>query len=227
VKSLLPYTLLSSSLIVSLVATSVAKADSVERYEIVVTNITRGQQFTPILAAAHTKDVSLFTRGKPASPELATLAEEGNEEPLRVLLSTNPGVSAVVAGKNLTDPGSSVTLTLDVKRGFDRISLAAMLIPTNDSFFALDSVPLPREVGKVIVSAPAYDSGSERNDELCASIPGPNFRECGGPGGGAAPTGGEEGFVHISAGIHGIGSLLPADRDWRNPVAQVTIQRIR
>ena len=31
--------------------------------------------------------------------------------------------------------------------------------------------------------ARAYDSGSEVNDELCASIPGPDFEECGGPWG--------------------------------------------
>ena len=63
-------------------------------------------------------------------------------------------------------------------------------------------------------------------DELCASIPGPNFVECGGNGGGGAPAGGEEGFVHIHAGMHGIGNFKAADRDWRNPVAQITVRRL-
>ena len=74
--------------------------------------------------------------------------------------------------------------------------------------------------------SPAYDAGSERNDELCASIPGPFFAECGGAGSGGKPGGGE-GYVHIHAGIHGIGDLHPAQRDWRNPVAQITIRRSR
>ncbi len=32
---------------------------------------------------------------------------------------------------------------------------------------------------------------------------------------------------HIHAGIHGIGDLDPARRDWRKPVAQITIGQIR
>ena len=102
-----------------------------------------------------------------------------------------------------------------------------MLIPTNDAFVALNGVPLPRGYDKVTMTAVAYDSGSERNDELCASIPGPLFIECGGSGGGAAPAGGEEGYVHIHAGIHGVGNLQAAQRDWRNPVALITVRRLR
>ncbi len=40
------------------------------------------------------------------------------------------------------------------------------------------------------------------------------------------PSGEEEDYVHVHAGIHGIGNLPAADRDWRNPVAQITIQRV-
>jgi hypothetical protein len=36
---------------------------------------------------------------------------------------------------------------------------------------------------------------------------------------------GAEGRVLVHAGIHGIGDLVAADRDWRNPVARVTIRR--
>ncbi len=46
--------------------------------------------------ATHTEGVSLFTLGDEASPELATLAEEGNTQPLATLLTANPGVGAVV-----------------------------------------------------------------------------------------------------------------------------------
>jgi hypothetical protein len=68
----------------------------------------------------------------------------------------------------------------------------------------------------------AYDAGSEVNDELCASIPGP---DCGGAGAGS-PVGGEEGYVHVHTGIHGIGDLDPSERDWRNPVAMITVTRV-
>jgi hypothetical protein len=86
-------------------------------------------------------------------------------------------------------------------------------------------VPLP-SFGTEEHRSPAYDAGSERNDELCASIPGPDFFECGGPGGGSQVEGGEEGFVHVHSGIHGVGDLVPAERDWRNPVARISITRI-
>jgi hypothetical protein len=39
-----------------------------------------------------------------------------------------------------------------------------------------------------------------------------------------------EGFIHVHAGIHGIGGsggLDPATYDWRNPVVELTIVRIR
>jgi hypothetical protein len=197
------------------------------RFEVTITNLTRGQQFTPILVASHRKGVSLFKLGAPASEQLATLAEEGNTAPLAALLTANPAVSDVATGSGLTDPGQSVTLTVDAPGAFNHLSVASMLIPTNDGFFAVNGVEGPRGNQELTLFSPAYDSGSERNDELCASIPGPLFMECNnGPGGGGAPTGGEEGFVHIHAGIHGIGNLIPARRDWRNPVARITVRRV-
>jgi hypothetical protein len=40
-------------------------------------------------------------------------------------------------------------------------------------------------------------------------------------------VGGEEGFVRIHEGIHGVGDFVEATRDWRNPVAKVSIRRVR
>lgn len=57
------------------------------RLEITVINLTRGQQFTPILVATHKRGVRLFEAGQPASPQLATLAEEGDTGPLSALLN--------------------------------------------------------------------------------------------------------------------------------------------
>ena len=194
-------------------------------YEVKITNLTRGQQFTPILATSHKVTVSLFKLGQPASAELVILAEEGNAAPLAAVLDANPGVGGIVRGNGLTNPGATTTLTLQGRGGFTRLSVAAMLIPTNDAFFAVNGIALPRGYETVTVTVPAYDAGSERNDELCASIPGPLFVECGGSGGGAK-AGGGEGYVHIHAGIHGIGNFTAADRDWRNPVALITVRRL-
>ena len=104
------------------------------------------------------------------------------------------------------------------------ISVASMLIPTNDGFFALNAERLPLGQRSAVFTSPVYDSGTEQNDEACASIPGPFFAECGGPGGGGAPEGSEEGYVHVHAGIHGIGDLDASARDWRNPAARIIIR---
>ena len=200
-------------------------AASAAEYEVTVTNLTRGQQFTPILVATHQAGVRLFELGSPASPQLKTLAEQGNVGPMTALLLGNPEVRAVVNSAALLNPGQSVTQRVSTRGGFDNVSVAAMLIPTNDGFFAVNDLEGPNGQEAITVFSPAYDAGTERNDELCASIPGPNFIECGGPGGGGAPGGGE-GYVHIHAGIHGIGNLHPDIRDWRNPVAKITIHRV-
>ena len=61
-----------------LAASTQVNSDTGKYFEVTVTNLTRGQQFTPILVASHRAEVKLFKLGSPASPELATLAEEGN-----------------------------------------------------------------------------------------------------------------------------------------------------
>lgn len=105
-----------------------------------------------------------------------------------------------------------------------------MLIPTNDTFVSLNSVELPR-FGQRTYVALAYDAGTEANDQNCANIPGPR---CKGEGV-SAPADSDEGFVHVSNGFHELGSaddpdneiLGPMPYDWNNPVAMVTVRRIR
>jgi Spondin_N len=206
-------------------------AQGVAEYEVTVTNITRGQTFTPIAILTHAPSIRLFRLGAPAIPQPETLAEEGDVAPLVTLAQAFPSVvfdvetsGAPPAG--FTAPGTAKTLRVQAPIGA-QLTLAAMLIPTNDAFVALNGVDLPRGFDPVTFDAIAYDSGTEVNDELCASIPGPNFVECGGPGGGGAPAAGAEGYVHVHAGMHGIGDMDVAQRDWRNPTARVMVRRVR
>src|SRR5262249_15876103 len=153
-------------------------------FEVTVTNLTRGQQFTPILVASHKAGVRLFDLGSPASAQLSTLAEEGNTAPLASLLGNMPEVKDIAVSSVLLRPRASVEIFLEAGGPFDRTSVAAMLIPTNDGFFAINDAEGPNGNRTLTLYSPAYDAGSEVNDELCASIPGPFFDECGGPGGG-------------------------------------------
>ncbi len=201
------------------------RAQSVQRYLVSITNMTRAQSFTPILVATHTRAVRLFTAGTAATPELREVAEEGNISPLTNLLRGLPReVQDIASSQGLLTPGVTVDVAVMAGGQFDRVSLVSMLIPTNDGFFGVTGVPLPAANDVTILDAPVYDAGTERNDERCASIPGPFFAECGGPGGGAR-VGGGEGAVTIHNGIHGVGDFKASERDWRNPVARIVIRR--
>jgi Spondin_N len=146
-------------------STFAAEFRSRGEYEITVTNLTRGQRFTPILVATHKESVRLFELGSPASAQLRTLAEEGDTGPLAALLASMPEVKDVVTStppppaSNLIDPGESITLTVETSEAFDHVSVAAMLIPTNDGFFALNGVAGPNS--ELTLFSPAYDAGTE------------------------------------------------------------------
>ena len=205
-----------------LASNSEGNRNSQSTYEITITNITRGQTFTPILAASHQHGIRIFSVGQPATAELALLAESGNTVPLAERLRSTAGVEEVTTADEPLPPGKSVTLQVSAIQA-DHVSVAAMLIPTNDTFFALNGVEAPLSEGSMSVHrSPGYDAGSEPNDELCANIPGP---VCEGQGESTDVDG--EGYVFIQQGIHGIGDLRPAERDWRNPVAQIVIRRIK
>jgi hypothetical protein len=210
---------LAAAMLISGAALAEANGPS-KTYDVTITNITKTQKFTPILVATHKADIAFFTAGMSASGPLAIQAESGNPGPLNdVLLSVPDLVLDTTINGALLEPGESVTITIEGHNQYDRLSLSAMLIPTNDTFMALNSVPLPRF--SATYAANAYDAGSEVNDELCASIPGP---PCFGE---ALSQADGEGFVHMANGIQGIGDVDPAAYDWRGAVASVKVTWVR
>lgn len=206
--------------LISLTSQSVLAGEA--NFEVTISNLTRNQTFTPILVASHAPGVKLFHLGDPASFELSALAEGGDVAPLTGVLGANPKVVDIADSGGLLAPGQSVTVTVSARHGARQLSLASMLIPTNDAFISLNGVKAPKGKKTIVYWSPAYDAGSEPNDELCANIPGP---VCGGAGG--SPGAGGEDYVHIHAGIHGIGDLAADAYDWRNPVAKITIRRAK
>lgn len=212
--------ILSTTVATLLLAAGAAMADDRgTRYDVTITNLTRGTSFTPILVASHKGHAGLFDLGQAASESLARMAEGGDTSALQGDLDAAGKLHDATSTGTLLDPGQSVTVTIETRGHFNRISLTGMLLPTNDGFVALQDVRAPRGRQAVTLYSPGYDAGSEHNDELCISIPGPH---CGGEGYNPDPG---EGVVHVHAGIHGGADLIPADVDWRNPVARVVIQR--
>ena len=195
-------------------------ADQGQRYSVTITNLTRGQVITPPVIVSHKPEFELFTPGAPAIPELTALAEDGPTAPLIGYLAGQSAVLDFTAAPGPLLPGTSVTLEINTSGGFNRISAVGMLASTNDAFFGIRGVTVSKNEPKT-VEAEAYDAGSEGNSESCAFIPGP---PCGSAG--VRDTASAEGFVHIHAGIHGVGDLVPATHDWRNPVAEIKIERV-
>jgi Spondin_N len=160
---------LSRRLVVGALAAAAFGAQANEArytYEVTVTNITYNQRFTPLLLATHQPTIRFFALGQPALPQLATLAEEGNVAPLRALLDGSPLVRATAAGNGLLDPGQSISFRIEGNPWKERLSLAAMLIPTNDAFVAVNAMQLPFPGWPAqSATAIAYDAGSEVNDE--------------------------------------------------------------
>jgi len=214
--------LLLSLLAITACAPVVSAVAGEGMYAVTITNITRGQTLTPILVATHLKGHPLFELGDPASVELATVAESGNTAPLADMLMSSGKAYDTASSGGLLGPGETVTVNVKMMDHFNYVSVVAMLIPTNDAFFAVNGMMGPKGKKMVKVMSPAFDAGSEMNDELCGNIPGP---ACGGEG--ASPDVDGEGYVHIHAGIHGIGDLTAAEYDWRNPVAKITMKRIK
>lgn len=109
------------------------------------------------------------------------MATPSTRNPLRLtgLLTGLPAaVREVGSTSDLLTRGASVTFETSGGGGFDQLSLATMLIPTNDAFAGLETT-LPDAGEMKVVYAYAYDAGTEQNDELCSSIPEPSFSECG------------------------------------------------
>lgn len=145
-------------------------------YEVTITNMTYAQVLSPPLAATHVPSRHLYAVGEPAGEGLAVLAEGGDTSVLTGELEDDPGVCDVQTAADVVPPGASISV---IVRGSDRtvLSVATMLVNTNDGFAAADGMPLPRPRGETLRIVPAYDAGSEENDESCLHVPGP---ACGG-----------------------------------------------
>lgn len=209
-------------------------ADAAGRtYEVTITNLSSGQPFSPGVVVAHTAQASLFTPGSAASEGVRLIAEMGNPSTAVAELTSAEGVHDVVnTGAPIHRQGgpgpSALSVTLEASANANRLSLAVMLICTNDGFVGLNDVKLPGGFEPSTVYAMGYDAGTEINDEHSTSIVDP----CAAIGPVALPADGdsrtpEGGVVTSHGGIVGGGDLDPALHGWTEPVARVTIRRLK
>ncbi len=140
-------------------------------YSISITNLTQNQPMSPPAAILHDSSFSAWGIGTAASSAIEMLAEGGSNGALLALQSANPQFDA---GTPLA-PSANISFTLTTDDDLDRLTIAAMLVNTNDAFSGLNGMELSQiSIGQtVVVDAHVYDAGTENNSELAGTIPGP------------------------------------------------------
>ena len=221
--------------------TSLVSVAHAADYNVTVTNLTTGIHFTPLIISAHSGDTDIFKPGSTASAELQAIAEGGNTLGMAMLLE-NSGAT-VLTGDGLIAPGASTSFTLsNVGSNNALLSVAGMLLPTNDGFVGLASAPLPHGDGETKTwHALGYDAGTEANNELVgggapgvAGFPAPPPVVGTGTGtGGTGINAPVEGFISIHRGVlgdlnstGGVSDINSAVHQWHNPVAIISVTKL-
>ena len=225
--------LLSVSAIAFASSSAMAQDLSIE-----VTNLTQGLYFTPIITSAHTSENHIFMSGSAATAELQAMAEGGDISGLASILSNADANTNENPAGGLLAPGMSTTYTLTNDSTNTHLSLATMILPSNDGFVGLDSWEIPSEAGTYTINLNAYDAGTEANDEIRGSgapgmpgmpVPPPLAASYGTNGTGITDTETNT-MIHIHRGSIGDDMTDGGKSDvsnsvhrWLNPVAKLTI----
>jgi hypothetical protein len=206
----------------------------IRTYQVTIENRTTGQPLSPGVIATHTRRTSFWRVGARASEGLRLIAEDGNESVALAELRAMPGVFEVIStmapiGRQGGPPVFPTSRTFTIRAGgnANRLSIAVMLICTNDGFTGTSAVRLPRGFKAKTYQVGAWDAGSEQNNEKWDQIVDP----CGAIGPvPAAPDGNgrvaTSDVVRVHQNIQGVGDLSPAAHGWRFPVAAITVRRI-
>jgi len=199
-------------------------------YRITLTNLTAGQPLSPFAAVLHREGYTGWSPGRAASLGLEVLAEGGDPGSWLAEASASTAVAGSASGPAAVAPGGSDSVTVEIgdPSGI-RVTVAAMLVNTNDGFTAVSGLPVEvLAVGEEIVrDLVPYDAGTEANAESAATVPGP---AAGGEGFNAARS--DRDFVSVHPGVvtgaDGLaGSVLGEAHRFQSPVARLRVTRIR
>jgi membrane-associated HD superfamily phosphohydrolase len=207
--------------------TSGTTASTSASYEIIITNLTGAQPVAPVAVVLHTSGYSAGNVGTSASVALEKLAEGGDNAMLLSEANANASVLTSMGGAGVLMPAASETITASVSDNAGlQISLAGMLVNTNDGFAAVSGLDISALTvgGSQTVFLPVFDAGTEANVETATSMPG-----TGGTGFDAARN--DTGFISVHRGVvtadDGLAtSGLNASHRFDNPALKVVILRI-
>ncbi len=201
-------------------------------FEVTVTNLTNAQPLSPVAVIAHQDGYAVFTIGSAATLGLEELAEGGDNSTLLSEADADAAVLTTASGAGPIGPGANETISFEVLESDLSgllISVSSMLVNTNDAITGTNGIAVgDLQAGEsMVLRTIAYDAGTEANNELATSIPG--------------PAGGGEGFnvarddafdrVAMQSGVVGAEdgfatSDLSGQHRFDNPVASVRVERI-
>lgn len=200
-------------------------------FNVTVANLTNAQPLSPIAVIAHQSGYAVFTVGSAATTGLEEMAEGGDNSALLAEADADAMVLLTTSGGAPIGPAGSETVTIDLldsDRAGLRISVATMLVNTNDAFTSLNTAVETMAIGDILTfDSVAYDAGTEADSEMAGTIPGP----AGGGTGFDAARDDQADRVSMHSGIvsqnDGLTtSDLTEQHRFDNPVARVSIERI-
>jgi hypothetical protein len=181
-----------------------------------------GQVLSPALVVVHDRSFDLWSVGSTAEAAVVDVAEQAQTATGVAQYRSIGGVELATSEGSQIAGGQEYTFEITATGDARFLSLVSMLGNTNDAFTGLDAIHLTGATKEYRVFA--YDAGSEVNDQLRASIPGPC---CNGMTGAGTP---ESGTIQRHEGIlANTGDLTPELWGWpvNQPVAVITVERIR
>ena len=192
-------------------------------YQVKVTNLTNAQPMSPVAVVLHNEGM-LWQIGEMASVPLETLAESGDNSAVlaeSVVLAGQSGAGVIM-------PGMSETIEVTITDTMvSMLSMATMLVNTNDAFTGINALDISNLAVDESISlrTSSYDSGTEKNSETMATIPGP---AAGGEGFNAERDDSDmvsmhSGVVTMDDGL--MTSVLTQAHRFDNPTLSVTITR--
>jgi hypothetical protein len=208
--------------------------DMYRTYKVMIENLTTTQPLSPGVLVAHDDSAYLWKDGMKASEGIRLIAEEGKPDVAYNEAMSMAGVHGVskidmpIQRKGTTSPYMR-TFEIVASDKATKLSAATMLVCTNDGFTGLNSAMLPYNVNdSVTYTSNGYDAGTELNDERSQTI----VDGCGKEGTVPLPMDGDSRvatseMIHHHPGIMGNADLSKSAHGWNDPVAKITIERVK
>jgi hypothetical protein len=176
-KSLISASIIAASLTLAACGGNNNNSNNSYEFKVEVINLTNAQPLSPPAIVAHNSGYKMFDEATRASVALEYLAESGSNAQIIAEAESSTAAYDSEAASAPIGPGATGSYTLVFKDSLKdaKISLATMLVNTNDAFTGEKNLDISTlEVNASFsINGPVWDAGTEGNSETAETIPGP------------------------------------------------------